>query len=428
MTSPTRDPATPEETALAAMGALLLEAELSVTDVREALLQIWPASSTEPAPPVAVLPAAVLVGSAGAQPGTAMAIVPSQSLTIRQGAHAIRLAHGLAGGGIRLDGADARIRAIRRMRLAHPDLAWVLGSALVSGGLSLVFRCPWWAIAASTLVGLLLAVVTAVMGRVRPAAALVPFVAAFLSTTAMAAIDALLGLGPIPLFAVCAPFAILVPGALITNALLELTATDIVTGSARLMYGLIVLGFMYVGIVAGSTVTGVHVDERSSSLVGETIAGSAGPGWGAAPPASVAWVGVVGLALGVCVAFGSGIRLAVVSVVVMLCTYGLLTVLTPAFGAPVATGAVGAVLFVAARLLERMPLGVPASVMFRPAFLLLVPGTVGLVALASLGSSSAEAAVLTFVSLCIGVKAGSVMVDTDWAGAFRRRMPRRYRP
>jgi hypothetical protein len=66
--------------------------------------------------------------------------------------------------------------------------------------------------------------------------------------------------------------------------------------------------------------------------------------------------------------------------------------------------------------------------MFRPAFLLLVPGTVGLVALASLGSSSAESAVLTFVSLCIGVKAGSVVVDTDWTGAFRRRMPRRYRP
>jgi hypothetical protein len=86
------------------------------------------------------------------------------------------------------------------------------------------------------------------------------------------------------------------------------------------------------------------------------------------------------------------------------------------------------VLFIAARLLERMSLGVPASVMFRPAFLLLVPGTVGLVALASLGSSSAEAAVLTFISLCIGVKAGSVVVDTDWAGAFRRRMPRRYRP
>ncbi|HWT33105.1 MAG TPA: threonine/serine exporter family protein [Microbacterium sp.] len=419
----------PDESALAAVGALLLEAELSVTDVRDALLHVWRAGGRDPAPPVAVLPAAVMVGSAGARPGTAMAIVPSQSLTIRQGAHAIRLAHGLADGGIRLDDAESRVRAIRLMRLAHPDLAWAVGSALVSGGLALVFRCPWWAIAAATVVGLLLAVVTGLMGRVRPAAALVPFVAAFLSTTALAVIDAAFGLGPIPLFAVCAPIAILVPGALITNALLELTATDIVTGSARLMYGLIVLGFMYVGIIAGGAVAGVHVDERSASLVGATITGAGGgAAWGGVPPAPVAWLGVVGLALGVCVAFGSGIRLAVVSIVVMLCTYGLLTTLGPAFGAPVATGIAGAVLFVAARLLERMPLGVPASVMFRPAFLLLVPGTVGLVALASLGSSSAQAAVLTFVSLCIGVKAGSVMVDTNWAGAFGRRMPRRYRP
>lgn len=428
MTSPTPQTATPEETALATMGAMLLEAELSVTDVREALLEMWRASRPDPAPPVAVLPAAVLIGSAGAHPGTAMAIVPSQALTIRQGARAIRLAHSVAAGHTRLDEAGPRVRAIRRMRLTHPDLAWVTGSALVSGGLALVFRCPWWAVAAAALVGLLVAVVTAVMGRVRPAAALVPFVAAFLSTTALAAIDAILDLGPIPLFAVCAPFAILVPGALITNALLELTATDIVTGSARLMYGLIVLGFMYIGIVAGSTVAGVHVDPRSASLVGDAINGSAGAGWGVAPPATLAWLGVVGLALGVCIAFGSGVRLALVSVAVMLCTYGLLAVLAPAFGAPVATGMVGAVLFVAARVLERMPLGVPASVMFRPAFLLLVPGTVGLVALASLGSSSAEAAVLTFVSLCIGVKAGSVVVDTHWVGAFRRRMPRRYRP
>ena len=40
------------------------------------------------------------------------------------------------------------------------------------------------------------------------------------------------------MFAVCAPIAIIVPGALITNALLELTARDIITGSARLLYGL----------------------------------------------------------------------------------------------------------------------------------------------------------------------------------------------
>ena len=55
----------------------------------------------------------------------------------------------------------------------------------------------------------------------------------------------------------------------------------------------------------------------------------------------------------------------------------LLTALGPFTGSIFATGATAMVLFIASRLLERMPSGIPSAVSFQPAFLLLVPGTIG---------------------------------------------------
>ncbi|WP_217488520.1 hypothetical protein [Curtobacterium sp. Csp1] len=100
-----------------------------------------------------------------------------------------------------------------------------------------------------------------------------------------------------PLFAVCAPVAVFVPGALITNALLELTAADIVTGLAA-------------GIAAGSALTGLRVDPASAALVGEVAGvGTDRGGWEAVPSYWVSWVAVVGLAVGLGLVFRSGWRL-----------------------------------------------------------------------------------------------------------------------
>jgi hypothetical protein len=54
---------------------------------------------------------------------------------------------------------------------------------------------------------------------------------------------------------------------------------------------------------------------------------------------------------------------------------------------------------------------VPAAVLFLPAFLLLVPGTVGLVALATLEGAAIGDALRTFASLCIGTHAGALLAD-----------------
>lgn len=407
---------------LAELGTLLLDGGVSVTDTRRSLERVRDAQLPSQPLHFFVFPGTVMI-SRGETSGPIHGGGPALGgLTTRQASRGLRLVRELERKQLGLDASTARIRSILQHRAAHPDLAWTLGSALIAVGLAVLFHCPWWAVVLSALTGIVVGFVSAVMGRITQAAGIVPFAATFLSTVLVGLSASWLGLGPVPLFAVCAPIAILVPGAMITNALLELTSDDIVTGSARLVSGLVVLGFMTAGIIAGSALTGLRLDPGSAALIGDTPAtlAAGGAGWAALPPPWFAWAGVVALACGIGSAFGAGQRLTVVSIAAMVVAYGLLTLLTPRLGSIVATGLTAAILFLVSRLLERAPATVPSAVSFQPAFLLLVPGTVGLVALTTLDPSALSTTPLTFVSLCIGTKAGAVLADADW----RRLLPR----
>ncbi len=401
---------------LGELGATLLDAGASVTDVRSSLERVHRNEQLEPGGEAvdahfAILPEMVIVS----RPGTAFATtttVGGRPLTFRQAARASRLVRDLEAGRVPLAEAPSRIASIRAMPRRHPMVQNIIGTALISMGLAIVVRCPWWAIALAFVVGLLVGAMTGFMSRIPSAAAIAPFVTAFVSTLCVGAVANLFELGPVPLFAVCAPIAILVPGALITNALLELTATDIVTGAARLSYGIIILVFMAAGVFSGAALTGLAIDSDSAALVGQgASAVSAHPGWEALPSLWFSWLGVALLAVGVGLAFGAGSRLVLVSIAVMVGTYGVLRLLTPEMGNIVATGLTATLLFIAARALERLTLAVPATVSFQPAFLLLVPGTVGLVALTSFDAEALGTAPMIFLSLCIGTKVGALVAD-----------------
>lgn len=394
------------------LGVLLLECGTSVTDVRGTLEQV--SRIAAPGAPVefAILPEMVMVSRPGAASATTTVMGKGEALTFRQSARASRLVRDLESGAVSLVDAPQRMAAIRATPRRMPGLQNVLGCGLLSVSLAVLFRCPWWAVVLAALVGLVVGGLTLLMMRVRAAAAVAPFVSALMSTILVGVAANTLDLGPVPLFAVCAPVAILVPGALITNALLELTSTDIVTGASRLMYGLIMLAFMAAGVYSGAALTGLRVDSASAALIGEAVqlTGDSG-GWAALPPLWTAWFAVVVLAIGIGLAFGSGFRLTVVCVVVMTGTYAVLAVFSPQVGSIVAIGIAAAVLFVAARVLERVTLAIPATVSFQPAFLLLVPGTVGLVALASFDAQALVSAPMMFLSLCIGTKVGALLAD-----------------
>lgn len=405
-------PAAEADVVLGDLGVLLLECGTSVTDVRGSLEQVSqrtvPGTSLE----FAILPEMVMVSRPGSASATTTVMGKGEARTFRQSARASRLVHELESGSTALADAPARMASIRATPRRHPGLQNLIGCGLLSLSLAWLFRCPWWAIVLALVVGLLVGGLTMLMMRVRAAAAVAPFVSAFVSTVLVGAVAGWLDLGPVPLFAVCAPIAILVPGALITNALLELTSTDIVTGASRLMYGLIMLAFMAAGVYSGAALTGLRIDSASAALVGEAVRlTTERGGWEALPPLWGAWIAVIVLAIGIGLAFGSGFRLTVVCVVVMTGTYAVLALFSPLVGSVVATGAAAAVLFVAARVLERVTLAIPATVSFQPAFLLLVPGTVGLVALASFDAQALVSAPMMFLSLCIGTKVGALLAD-----------------
>lgn len=406
------DPTLIEQQRYTDLGVLLLEAGLPVTDVRSALDQVAGASGTATRPEIAVLPEAVFIGGSGR---TSFSTANAGTLSVRQSARAGRLVRALRKSRVGLATVDEHIATIRATPIRMPLLRRAVGSGLIALGLAVLFRSPWWAIVLATVAGLIVGTISQVMERSKSAVAIVPFVSALISTLFVGLVAGWLHLGPVPLFAVSAPIAILVPGALLTNSLLELTATDIVSGSSRLLYGLIVLGMMITGIMAGAAWAGVELDLDSAAQIGEIVGvGTDATGWAALPPLWLSWIGVVMLAIGVGVAFASGFRLTGVSVVVMVATYGLLIGLSPFVGSVVAAGITAAVLFIAARVIERVFVILPATVSFQPAFLLLVPGTVGLVALTSLDPASLTSTPLTFLSLCIGIKVGSLITDSDW--------------
>ncbi|MCG7284889.1 threonine/serine exporter family protein [Cellulomonas sp. ACRRI] len=387
------------------LGVLMLEGGASVGEVRRSLERSGPVT-------VSVLARTVVVTD---RDGGASTLVASggDDLSFEQAAHASRLARLVEGGTVGLGQVPDRIAAVRAMRRRHPRAEQVVGSALVACGLAAVTRCPWWAVLVALVVGAGVGALSQLLGLLEGGSAVLPFVVALASTLAVGAVAAAASWGPIPLFAVCAPIAILVPGALITNALLDLTATDVVTGSGRLVYGLLVLALMALGIFAGASLTGLAVDPGSVALIGQ----DAGPApvdagaWQQLPPTWVAWVGVAVLAAGVGLAFGSGARLSAVNVVVMTATFTLLRALVPAVGEAAAAGIAAAALFLIARWGERRTLALPAAATFQPAFLLLVPGTVGLVALTGTDSVALTTSLTTFVAICLGVKFAALVAD-----------------
>jgi uncharacterized membrane protein YjjP (DUF1212 family) len=250
--------------AFAQLGAFLLDAGYAVTDVDFALYKVAEKAGY-PDMAFVVLPATVFASD---HPGDATTVVNATGveLPLLITARANLLVRRLLAGKVpfwRIPEHIAKVRA----STAH--ITWwelLLGSSGLAGGLGVLFRIPWWAVIATFVLGALIGVAIHLGSKVRGAGTIITFLVAFGTTLSVGLLASHFELGPIPLFAVCAPLAVLVPGTTITNALLELSATDMITGSSRLMYGLLVLAFMTVGIGAAAMATGLRCGSRGSAL------------------------------------------------------------------------------------------------------------------------------------------------------------------
>lgn len=415
------EPATPGDS-LGAFGALLLDAGYAVSDVAATMRETADARSLGAV--VGVLPQAVLVEAGDGPPGTRLTPATGDTLTFDQVGRTGRLVADARRGHVpwpRLAERVARIRADPRLR---PAWIVLLGSGCMSCGVSVVFGARWWSLVADALLGVLVGALIVGASRWLRIAQILPFVCALLVTVLLLAAADLAGADRVPLFAVCAPLVVLIPGATVTNAVIELSAGDVVSGGGRLISGLVVWALLAAGIGAGVALLGAQIS--GTAIIGVGAPTGTEPGWWGAPvPESFTWPATALVGVGVGLFASASARLTAVIVGALLLTYALVVRLQPELGTVVATGAAAAIVLAATRTFEALAPDYPSIVVFRPAYWLLVPGSFGLVALTAADADPIVTTFGTVIALTVGTQVGAILAEA--AGATVRAVRTRTR-
>lgn len=319
---------------------------------------------------------------------------------------------GLRAGRIPADRALARLGTLRARphRYAIPGL--LAGGVLSGAGIALVLAPSWPSVAFAALLAPVTVALMLLGVRSRTISTLLPFVAAFVSSTAaFAAAGA--GLVDAPLWTLVAPIAVLLPGATIVTGLVELAAGSMVAGTSRLAHGTVQLLLFALGVGGAVALLGTPVElldpERPVDL-----------GWWAP------LLGVMVVTIAISLMESVGISLVPWLMLTALATYLaqlLGNTVTDTRWAGAFTGALVAILV--ATLVEFVRPALPRSVAFLPSFWLLVPGSFGLVTVTQLevgpeaALASAVGVTLVITAIALGIVVGASLAS-PLRGAARR--------
>lgn len=285
------------------------------------------------------------------------------------------------------------------MRPNHGRVMRVVGYAFLSGALSVLLGASWVGVLLAGGLGLVTGAALLVSERVpRRYGALITVAIAFLAAlTVFLLLRA--GWGTGILAALLAPLVVLLPGALLTTAVLELSTGHMISGAGRAAAGAMQLVLLGAGIVTAGALVGVPDFDFSKQP------GLLGP---IAP-----WIAVAVFGVAISVHRCAPLRSIPWILFVLYIAYA-----AQVLGDLLLGGALSA--FVGAlcvtpvtALVARQPSGPAALVSFNPAFSLLVPGAIGLVGVADvLGGDAAAreslvATLSTMVAIALGVLAGS---------------------
>jgi uncharacterized membrane protein YjjP (DUF1212 family) len=253
-----------------------------------------------------------------------------------------------------------------------PRFPWwlsILGYALASAGFALVFRVSMWGVGIAAVCGLGVGLMLAYT-RTRPnLAPLVPPVAATLCSFAVFSLTSLLDQDVQPLRVVAAPLIALIPGAALTRATQELASGHVISGASRLVSSIVQILILSFGVLVGSLLARVSPD-NFADLTDQRL-----PLW-------VAWVGAAVYAVGQALAFNEPRGAIRPVVLLLLVAFSVQQAVSWLLDSVLAAGIAAAVaLFLAIVIQDRGRRQIPAFVLFSPVFWLLVPGSLGLVAL-----------------------------------------------
>ncbi|WP_173922585.1 threonine/serine exporter ThrE family protein [Agromyces sp. Marseille-P2726] len=384
------------------VGDAMIAAGYSVVTVRQALEEIARVNHL-PASQVVVFPTALLVSARGDgdDPRTGAVSSGEGSLLLEQVDELQRTVDAARIGALGPESTIERVRWIREMSPPYGRFLRVLGYLLVSAALSVMLGTTWAGVAIAAGLGVAVGAALLVSERVpnRYSALITVAIAFGVSLVVFLLIDAGLGSRLIPVL--IAPLVVLLPGSLLTTAVIELSTGQMISGAARLAAGGMQLVLLGAGIVTAAALVGVpHFDfaEQPDAL---------GP---IAP-----WIAVALFGVGITVHQCATLRSLPWILLVLYVAYGA-QVIGDVFLGGVLSAFVGA-LFVppATALVAMQPTGPAARVSFIPAFWLLVPGALGLVGVADVlggdagGTNTLVATIGTMVAIALGVLAGSVV-------------------
>lgn len=384
-----------------AVGGAMIEAGYSVNTVREALEDIARANGL-PASQMVVFPTALLVSARGEDDHhTGAASSGERRLLLCQVDEVQRTVDAARTGVLDPASTISRITSVREMALPYGPVLRVLGYVLLSIALSVLLGASWQGVALSGGLGAVVGAALLVGERLPSRyGALITVVVAF--TVALVVFLLLrAGLGPRIVPALIAPLVVLLPGTLLTTAVLELSTGQMISGAGRLAAGGMQLVLLGAGILTAGALVGVPVfdfTEHPEAL---------GP---IAPWIAVAVFGV-GIALHQCAP-----RRSLPWILLVLYIAYAAQVIGDIFLGGVLSAFVGALVVTpVTALVARQPSGPAALVSFVPAFWLLVPGALGLVGVANVlggdgsGVNSLIATIATMVAIALGVLAGSIV-------------------
>lgn len=385
------------------VGSALLDASQATSDVESDLRHLADAYERDHLE-FAVLPTIVMVSDAQRsrvfnETGTALRLDQIAALE-----HAVR--HAVED----KPPVDEVVEKVREIRAAPPRFPWVwqfIGHIVLTLGFGLVLNPTLTALPAYAVLGALVGAVVMIGSRLSTLSLILPVITAFI-VTAITALGLAHWVGEDPLRIVAPPLASFLPGLLLTIAAVELTRGQIIAGASRLVYGVAKLVLLAFGVYAGLQVVG-HLPSGAADdqlgwwapWVGIVLCGIGYSLWSSAPKGALPWV------------------IAALAVAHAAQLLGNLLV-----GAEL-SGFVGAVVVSPFALLaSRFRNAPPPIVLTICGFWILVPGSLGFMAITEAATDSSQAmstlfsTALAVISISIGMLVGSGL-SRD-VGAIRR--------
>ncbi|QKJ18073.1 threonine/serine ThrE exporter family protein [Microbacterium hominis] len=384
-----------------AIGRAMTQAGYSVETVQNAISDIARVNGL-PETEALVFPSALLVSARGqGQHQTGAVVSDDIRLLLSQIDELQRTVDAARKGVLSPRSVVEKIARIREMPPVYGPVPRVVAYGLLSGALSVLLGASWSGVLLAAGLGLVAGTTMLVAERMpRRYGALNTVALSFgVAVVVFLLLRAGLGYGILP--ALLAPLVLLLPGTLLTTAMLELATGNLISGAGRLAGGATRLLLLGAGIATAAVVVGipdVDIDIEGTAL---------GP---LAP-----WIAVAVLGVGISV-HSSAPRRALPWMLLVLYVAYAVQVLSDQLVGGVLSAFIGAlVLTPVTALVARQPTGPAALVTFTAGYWLLVPGALGLIGVTSLleQDSAAAASLLatlsTMLAIALGVLAGSAV-------------------